>query len=196
MTNGDIVFISNSPFFVDRILRLSFQVVHTRESAWICFRNVNNYSFFKSCKFPWIRFTIYSLRNRMNSFGEFWRNCILHLGEKCWNAWRIERFCVVIVQSSQMLRLFRYVKFWGFFPLFVQYCKRSSVRGDKSINKWPNVTDVASLYQSTSNKPSPKWTLSLPTSNTSRGDLNRTIWVFRSSISLPNLLLWNKLCFI
>ena len=110
MTNGDIVYISNSPFFVDKILRLSFKVVLTRESAWICFRYFITCSFFKSCKFPWSRFTIHSLRNRMNSFGEFWRNCILHLGEKCWNAWRIERFCVVIVQKSQMFQLFRLCK--------------------------------------------------------------------------------------
>ena len=114
MTNGDIVFISNSPFFVDKILRLSFQVVLTRESAWICFRYFITCSFFKSCKFPWSRFTIHSLRNRMNSFGEFWRNCILHLGEKCWNAWRIEilyghraKFSnVSTVQVCKILRVF------------------------------------------------------------------------------------------
>ena len=115
MTNGDIVFISNSTFFVDKILRLSFQVVLTREIAWICFRYFITCSFFKSCKFPWKFQIFHKLRNRMNSFGEFWRNCILHLGEKCWNAWRIERFCMVIVQNSQMFQLFRYVKFRGFF---------------------------------------------------------------------------------
>ena len=116
MTNGDIVFISNSPFFVDRTLRLSFQVFLTRESEWICFRYFNTCSIFKSCKFPWSTFTIHSLRNRMNSSGEFWRNCILHFGEKCWNAWRKDRFCVVIIQNSQTFQLFRYVEISRCFP--------------------------------------------------------------------------------
>ena len=187
MTNGDIVFISYS-HFVDRILRISFQGALTRESEWICFRYSNTCSFFKSCKFPWSRFIKHSLRNRMSSLGEFWRNFILHFGEKFSNAWRIERFCVVIVQKSHMFQLFRCVEIWRFFPVFVQCRKRSSVRGDKSINKWPNGTGVASLYQSTSDKPSPNWTLSLPICNTSRGDLNKTIWVFWSSISLPILV--------
>ena len=114
MTNGDIVFLSNSPFFVDRILRLSFQVVLTRERAWISFRYFKTCSCFNSCKFPWSRFTILSLRNRMNSSGEFWSNCILLLGEKCWIAWRREILCghclkfssVATVQVCRILRFF------------------------------------------------------------------------------------------
>ena len=60
--------------------------------------------------------------------------------------------------SSKSLKYFNcsgMKKFDGFSPLFVQYRKRSSVRGGKSINKWQNGTDVASLYQSRSNKLSP-----------------------------------------
>ena len=115
MTKGVSVFISNSPFLLTNFFVFLSKLFLPEKVRGFCFRYFNTCSFFKSCKFPWSRFTIHSLRNRMNSFGEFWRNCILHLGEKCRNAWRIERFCVVIVQNSQMFQLFRYVKFSGFF---------------------------------------------------------------------------------
>ena len=38
-------------------------------------------------------------------------------------------------------------------PVIVQKRNRSSVRGDKSINKRPKGTDVASRYQATSSEP-------------------------------------------
>ena len=79
-------------------------------------------------------------------------------------------------------------------PLFVQWRNRLSVRGYKSINKWPKSTDIASQYQSTSSDPSPNCALGVLTCIASQDVLKRTKCVFWSSKSRSNLLRWNKLC--
>ena len=71
--------------------------------------------FFKSCKFPWSRFTIPSLRNQMNSSGEFWSNCILLFGGKVLDCLenreilcghRVNISNVATVQVCRILRFF------------------------------------------------------------------------------------------
>ena len=52
-------------------------------------------------------------RKRMNSFGQDWRKRFLHLWENDWNTWRVERFCVFIVQNVWLFQPFRDIKFWG-----------------------------------------------------------------------------------
>ena len=44
-------------------------------------------------------------------------------------------------------------------PVFVQYCKRSSVYDDKSINELTLGTNVRSRYQPISSLPSPNYAL-------------------------------------
>ena len=58
--------------------------------------------------------------------------------------------------------------FEGMDPVFVQKRNRLSVRGDKSINKGPKGTDVASQYQPTSSEPRPNCVLRVVTCITSR----------------------------
>ena len=75
MTNGDIVFLSNSPFFVDRMLRLSFQVVLTRERAWISFRYFKICSFFQILQIS-VELVHYTFAWEPN---EFFRGVLEHL---------------------------------------------------------------------------------------------------------------------
>ena len=65
------------------------------------------------CRFPLSRFTMNSQRNRIKSFGQDWRKRLLHLWENDWNTWRVERFCVLIVQTFWLFQPVRDIKFWG-----------------------------------------------------------------------------------
>ena len=64
------------------------------------------------------------------------------------------------------------------------------------MSKWPYGIEVASVYQSFNCDPNPSCWLRVLIWKISLGDLNKTIWVFCNSISLPNLLWWKRLCFI
>ena len=71
--------------------------------------------------------------------------------------------------------------------LFVDYFIRSSVRGDKSIEKLPQGTDLASQYQSISSDPRPNFALSVVTWNTPRGCFKRLMCGLWSLISQTSL---------
>ena len=76
--------------------------------------------------------------------------------------------------------------FEGMDPVFVQKRDRSYVRGDKSINEWPQRTDVASRSQSTSTDPRLNCALNALICITLRGDSKGTMCVFWSSTSGPS----------
>ena len=78
MTKGLIVFVSNNPFCDEWRLLRCFQVVLFKKSSWVlslCFRTC---LLFTSDKFPCSRLTMHSPRNRINSFGQVFRNWILN----------------------------------------------------------------------------------------------------------------------
>ena len=69
----------------------------------------------------------------------FWtglKGRLLHLWENVWNTWRVEKFCVFIVQKFSFFSLSGIKTFEGTYLVFVQWRIRSSVWGNKSINKW------------------------------------------------------------
>ena len=111
-TKGEIVFMSNNPFCDERRLLRCFQVVLFKDSSRISSLYFRTCLLFTSDKFPCSRLTMNSLRNRINSFGRVFRNWILYVRQKCWIAWRVERFSVFIVQVFQMVQVFGYIKLW------------------------------------------------------------------------------------
>ena len=91
----------------------------------------------------------------------------------------------------------RCVKLWWCFFVFPKYRNWPfvpSVCGDKLMNNGQNGTDVASLHQSTSKDPRPRWALSLSNCSTIPGDSKRTVCVFWNSMLRPILPSRNKLC--
>ena len=187
-TIGVVVSTNWKPLSDVKRSRLCFHVVRFNESKCQSRLYLLSWCLFTLCKFPWSGFTMHSLRNRINSFGHDWRNWIFHLRENDWNAWRIERVCVLIVQSCQMLQTLRHVKCWG--GCFHSLCSNVIYRLFAAINQWVN----DQKYQSTREEPSPSWILSVFICITSLGDLNNAMCVVCSSISRPRVLLWNKLC--
>ena len=66
-------------------------------SSEISFRYFSTSSFRRSRCSPLNRFTKYSLRNWMNSFGILRMKCFRSLREKFWNIGRKETYCVLVV---------------------------------------------------------------------------------------------------
>ena len=170
MTGGVITLMSCKPLSDARMSLLWFQVVRLRDNRQTALWNFATWFFFMLCRFPLSRFIMHWQKNRINSFGQDWRRRLLHLWQNHWNTWRVERFFVFIVQSFDCFSRSVIKNIEGMDSVFVQKRYRSSVRGDKSINKRPKATDVASLYQSNSSEPRPDCVLRVVTCITSRGD--------------------------
>ena len=88
-----------------------FQVVrfgdNTRTSLW----NFAMWCLFMLSRFPLSRFNMHSQRNWKNSFGQDWRKRLLQLWENDRNTWRVERFCVFIVQKFRLFQPVRDINF-------------------------------------------------------------------------------------
>ena len=76
-----------SPFF-------RLQVVHFRDDSRTSLKSFANWYLVLFCRFLLTSFFMCSHRNRINSFGQYWREWHLHLWENDWNTWRVEIFCV------------------------------------------------------------------------------------------------------
>ena len=152
MTGGVINLMNCNPLWDARISLLCFQVVRFRKNSRTSLWNFATWCLFKLCRFRLSRFIMHSQRNRIKSFGQDWSKRLLPLWENDWNTWRVERFCVSLFKGFDCLSRSAVWYFEGMDPVFVQWRNRSSERGDKSINKWPKGTDVASRYQSTSSE--------------------------------------------
>ena len=81
-----------------RVSLLCFQVVRFRDISRTLLWNFATWRPFMLCMFHFNRCVMHSQRNRINSFGQDWRKRFLHLLQNNWNTWRVERFCVFIVQ--------------------------------------------------------------------------------------------------
>ena len=114
MTEGVITLMSCNPLSDARMSLLCFQVVLFRDNSQTSLWNFTTWCLFMVCRFPLSRFIMHSQRNRINSFGQDWRKRPLHLWENDWNTWRVERFCVFIVQIFWLFQSFRAIKFWGY----------------------------------------------------------------------------------
>ena len=115
MAGALITLMSCNPLSDARMSLLCFQFVRFRGNSQTSLRNFTTRCLFMFCRFPLSIFIMHSQRNRLNSFGQDWRRRLLHLWENDWNTWRVESFCVFIVQI-----------FWLF----------QSVRDKKILREW------------------------------------------------------------
>ena len=112
MTGGVITLMSCNPLSDARVSLPCFLVVRFRDNSRTLLWNFTTWCLFMLCRIPFSRFIMHSQRNRINSFGQDWRKRLLHLWENDWNTWRVERFCVFIVQNFWLFQSFRDIKFW------------------------------------------------------------------------------------
>ena len=97
MTKVVLMDINCNPFVeLESILLLCRGVLFCISSE-ISFRYFSTSSFRRSRSSPLNRFTKYSLRNWMKSFGILRMKCFRSLREKFWNNGRIETYCVLVV---------------------------------------------------------------------------------------------------
>ena len=101
------------PFYGCQNLFFCFQVILHRTINRTSLWKFVKWCLFVLFKFPSRRFTIHSQRNLKSSFGQDSRKRLLHLWEKDWNTWRVERFCVFIVQNFLLVHSVRDMKLWG-----------------------------------------------------------------------------------
>ena len=106
MTGGVITLMSCKPLSDARMSLLCFQVVLFRDNSRTLLWNCATWCLFMLRRFPLSWFIMLSQRNRINPPGQDWRKGLLHLWENHWNTWRVDRFCVFIVQN-----------FWLFQPV-------------------------------------------------------------------------------
>ena len=99
MTGGVITLLRCKPFSEARMSLLGFQIVRFRDNSRTSLWNFATWCLFRLCRFCLSRFIMHSQRNRINPFGQDWRKSLLHLWENDWDTWRVEKFCVFIVQS-------------------------------------------------------------------------------------------------
>ena len=94
MIGGVIRLMSCNPLSDARMSLLCFQVVrfgdNNRTSLW----NFTTWCLFMLSRFPLSRFIMHSPRNRINSFGQDWRQRLLHWWASHWNTWRVKILCV------------------------------------------------------------------------------------------------------
>ena len=104
MTGGVLTLMSCNPFSNAKMSLPCFQVVCFRNNSWTSLWNFATRCLFMLRRFPLSRFSMLSQRNRINSFGQDWRNRLLHLSENDWNTWRVERIYVFIVRNFRMFQ--------------------------------------------------------------------------------------------
>ena len=80
---------------------------------------------------------MHALRDWMKSLGQYLRKVILMLWEYFWNAIRVERCCVLIVQLYNLLLALWEKNSDGVEPLLAQYLRVLTVFRVKSISKRP-----------------------------------------------------------
>ena len=97
---------SRKSLFCFKVIRFPDNI---RTSLW----NLATWCLFMVCSFLLRRFIIHSQRNLINSFQRNWRKRLLLSWENDWNTWRVERFCVFIVQEVWLFQFSRVKTLWG-----------------------------------------------------------------------------------
>ena len=95
------------------------QLVLLKKSNESSFRNFVMWYLFRHGRSPLSINTLPSQRNLVNSFGQHWRERLLHYCETNSNKWRVENFCGLIVRELLMFQLFVNMKLWETDPVFV-----------------------------------------------------------------------------
>ena len=90
---------SCNPFSEPRMSPLSFQKILFSNNNRILLWNFVTWCLLMLCTCRLRSFTIPSHRNPINSFERDWRKRSSHLYEIEWKTWRVEKFCVFIVQK-------------------------------------------------------------------------------------------------
>ena len=194
MTKGKLFFLSN-PFCDERRLLRCFPNVVFKDNSWILSLYFRTWLLFTCDKFHSSRLTMHSLRNRINSVGQGFGNWILHARKKCWNAWRVERMSVFIVQIFQMLQVVGYIKIWWNISAvcavaWAIVCSRRQINQQKK--KRYRFCILIPVNESCWSK-SQLYTYCSNLMHLSRG-LKKTMCVFCSSTSLPGLFWLIRLC--
>ena len=107
MTGGVKVLMSCNPLSEARMSVLCFQNVRFRDNSRTSLWNFATWCLLVFCRFPLSRFIMHSQRNRMNTFGQDWRNWFLHLWEKDWNTWRVHRPKILTVSAGPGYKILR-----------------------------------------------------------------------------------------
>ena len=112
---------SCKPFSDARRSLFCYQVVRFRDNSRTSFGNFSRWCLFLMlCRFPSSRFIMHSQRNRINFSGQDWKERLFRLWENDWNTWRVERFCVFIVQKFLLFQPSNIKNFERKDPVFVQ----------------------------------------------------------------------------